>query len=139
VSRERIDPSCPNRLNLPSGRKIKPIFCDGLISRAVAFEDLLANGEGFAKRLIAGFAEELRPWPELVHIATGWRDLRSSPIRRNCTCLLNYIESNPLAQLTNYAEYLEWHPPIHRVEIFENSSWSCTHGIERWRGNGGCN
>ena len=87
MSREGIDPCCPNRLNLPSGRKIKPMFCDGLISRAVAFEDLLANGEGFAKRLIAGFAEELRPWPELVHIATGWRDLWSSPIRRNCTCL----------------------------------------------------
>ena len=49
------------------------------------------------------------------------------------------MEADDLAKITNYAEYLERHPPIHRVEIFENTSWSCVHGIERWRGNCGCN
>jgi alpha-amylase/alpha-mannosidase (GH57 family) len=141
VSGDRIDPSMPYRLNLPSGRNISLFFYDGPISRAVAFEDLLANGEGFAKRLMAGFAEDLRPWPELVHIATDGETYGHHHRfgEMALASALNYIESNQLAQLTNYGEYLERHPPIHRVEILENSSWSCIHGIERWRSNCGCN
>jgi alpha-amylase/alpha-mannosidase (GH57 family) len=141
VSGERIDPSMPYRLDLPSGRKISLFFYDGPISRAVAFEDLLVNGEGFAQRLMAGFAEDLRPWPELVHIATDGETYGHHHRfgEMALASAVDYIESNQLAQLTNYGEYLERHPPIHRVEIFENSSWSCIHGIERWRSNCGCN
>jgi hypothetical protein len=34
---------------------------------------------------------------------------------------------------------LELHSPTHDVQVFENTSWSCVHGIERWRSNCGCN
>jgi alpha-amylase/alpha-mannosidase (GH57 family) len=141
VSGERIDPSMPYVLTLPSGRKINLFFYDGPISRAVAFEDLLGNGEAFAKRIMAGFAEDVRPWPELVHIATDGETYGHHHRfgEMALASALDCIESNEFAQLTNYAEYLEQHPPIHRVEIFESSSWSCVHGIERWRSDCGCN
>jgi hypothetical protein len=52
---------------------------------------------------------------------------------------LHHIESNDLAKITNYGEYLENHPPLFEVQIFENTSWSCAHGIERWKADCGCN
>jgi alpha-amylase/alpha-mannosidase (GH57 family) len=140
VSEERIDPTMVYLLRLPSRRSISLFFYDGPISRGVAFERLLDNGEGFAKRLLGAFSEE-RAWPELVHIATDGETYGHHHRygEMALTYALEFIRSNHAADITNYGEYLERHPPSHEVEIFENSSWSCVHGIERWRSNCGCN
>jgi alpha-amylase/alpha-mannosidase (GH57 family) len=140
VNDERIDPTMVYRLRLPSRRFINLFFYDGPISRGVAFERLLDNGERFAQRLLGAFNEE-RTWPELVHIATDGETYGHHHHHGEMalTYALEYIRSNNLAEFTNYGEYLERHPPTHEVEIFENSSWSCVHGIERWRSDCGCN
>jgi hypothetical protein len=52
---------------------------------------------------------------------------------------LSYIEDRNIARLTNYGEYLKKHPAQHEVQIIENSAWSCSHGVGRWRENCGCN
>ncbi|MDY7033537.1 MAG: DUF3536 domain-containing protein [Thermodesulfobacteriota bacterium] len=139
VSGGRIDPTMPYLCNLPSGRTINLFFYDGPISQDIAFGGLLESGEAFSKRLIAAFSEE-RNWPQLVHIATdgetyGHHHRFGDMALAYCLYL---IESKNLAVITNYGEYLEKHPPVYGVEIFENSSWSCVHGIERWRDNCGC-
>jgi alpha-amylase/alpha-mannosidase (GH57 family) len=141
VSNSRIDPTMPYLIRLPSGRTLSAFFYDGPISRAIAFEGLLDNGEHFAQRLLGAFSEETRPWPELVHIASDGETYGHHHRfgEMALTYALNYIESNKLAEITNYGQYLERHPPIQVVEIFENSSWSCVHGVERWRSNCGCN
>jgi alpha-amylase/alpha-mannosidase (GH57 family) len=140
VSGGRIDPTQAYEQRLPSGRRIALFFYDGPISRAVAFEGLLSRGEDFANRLLGAFTDD-RDWPQLVHIATDGESYghhhRFGDM--GLAYALNYIESNQLARLTNYGEYLERHPPTHQVEIIEKSSWSCFHGIDRWWSNCGCN
>jgi alpha-amylase/alpha-mannosidase (GH57 family) len=140
VAGEQIDPTMVYRLRLPSRRSINLFFYDGPISRGVAFERLLDNGERFAQRLLGAFIED-RTWPELVHIATDGETYGHHHRHGEMalTYALEYIRANQLGELTNYGEYLERHPPTHEVEIFENSSWSCIHGIERWRAACGCN
>jgi alpha-amylase/alpha-mannosidase (GH57 family) len=140
VSGERIDPTRPYVDLLPSGRKIVIFFYDGPVSRAVAFEGLLNRGEAFAERLLGAFSEE-RAWPQIVHIATDGESYGHHHRHGDMALAfaLHTIESQQLARLTNYGEYLEKHPATHEVEIFENSSWSCIHGIERWRSDCGCN
>jgi alpha-amylase/alpha-mannosidase (GH57 family) len=140
VRGSKIDPTRAYICKLPSGRTIDLFFYDGPISQAVAFERLLKSGEDFAARLLCGFSET-REWPEILHIATDGETYGHHQKfgEMALAFALNYIESRGLARITNYAEYLSIHPPTHEVKIFENSSWSCIHGIERWRDNCGCN
>jgi len=139
VSGERIDPTMAYKINLPSGRHMNLFFFDGPISRAVAFEGLLVNGEAFAQRLLTGFSDQRRR-PQLVHVATDGESYGHHHRLGDMALAyaLHYIESKQLAALTNYGEFLEKHPPNWEVEIFEPSSWSCAHGVERWRSDCGC-
>jgi len=140
ISGGRIDPTRGYEQRLRSGRKIALFFYDGPISRGVAFEGLLSRGEHLANRLVGAFSQD-RDWPQLVHIATDGESYGHHHRFGDMALAyaLNYIETNRLARLTNYGEYLEKHPPTHQVEIIEKSSWSCFHGIERWWSNCGCN
>ena len=136
----RIDPGMAYRVALPSGRTMSLFFYDGPISQALAFEGLLDNGEAFVDRLLSAFPDD-QSSPRLVHVATDGESYGHHHRGGDMALAhaLHHIESNELAELTNYGQYLENHPPTHEVEIFENSSWSCVHGIERWRSNCGCN
>lgn len=139
VGNSTIDPKLTYRSQLPSGKSINLFFYDGPISQEIAFGDLLSSGERFAERLVSAFRDDASP--QLVHIATdgetyGHHHDFADMALAYC---LHHIEEVGLARITNYGEYLEQHPPEYEVEIVENSSWSCVHGIERWRSNCGCN
>ena len=135
----KIDPKMPYVCRLPSGKRIALFFYDGPISRAVAFEKLLSSGENFANRLIGGFSN--REHPQLMHIATDGETYGHHHPHGDMALAyaLEYVEKSDLAKITNYGEYLAKHPPTHEVEIIDNTSWSCAHGIERWRSDCGCN
>lgn len=136
----RIDPTMPYHCPLPSGRSITIFFYDGPISRAVAFEQLLARGENLAHRLTGAFSDHRRH-PQLVNIATDGETYGHH--HRYGEMALAYalqlIEEQKLAVLTNYGEYLAGNPPTHEVQIVERTAWSCSHGVERWRSDCGCN
>ena len=140
VSGDRIDPTRAYQIRLSGRRKMALFFYDGPISRAVAFEGLLNDGGTFANRLMSGVSGE-RDWPQLMNIATDGESYGHHHHRGEMALsyALHHIESNQLARVTNYAEFLATNLPTHEVEIFENSSWSCVHGVERWKSNCGCN
>src|SRR5437868_5930763 len=127
------------RVQLPSGRSINIFFYDGPISRAVAFEKLLARGENFANRLISAFNDE-RKHPQIVNIATDGETYGHHHKYGDMALAyaLHYIEENDLARIVNYSAFLAEHPPQRTVEIIERTAWSCAHGVERWRSDCGC-
>ena len=139
VNGEGIDSGMPYLCRLPSGRTINLFFYDGQIAQDVAFRGLLNSGKNFADRLMDAFSDHEEP--QLVHIATDGESYGHH--HRYGDMALAYaqhhIESGKRADLTNYAEYMEKYPPTHEVAIIENSSWSCAHGVERWRCDCGCN
>jgi alpha-amylase/alpha-mannosidase (GH57 family) len=140
VTGDRIDPSRAYMVNLPSKKTISVFFYDGPISQGVAFEGLLDDGQRFADRLMSGFSDS-RDWPQLSHIATDGESYGHHHRfgEMALTYALQHIEKNKLAELTNYGQFLKRYPADHFVEIVDNSSWSCVHGVERWRANCGCN
>ncbi len=139
TKQEGIDPTRGYVANLPSGRSINLFFYDGPISRAIAFENLLERGEYLASRLEQAFRPE-RDWPQIVHIATDGETYGHHHRYGDMALAfaLETIDRDDDVELTIYGEYLEKHPPEWEVEIAEDTSWSCAHGVERWRSNCGC-
>jgi alpha-amylase/alpha-mannosidase (GH57 family) len=128
------------RIQLPGGRSIAAFFYDGARSRAIAFEGLLNSGEAFYNRLVSGFSADSRD-PQLVHVATDGESYGHHHRYGDMALawMLQEVEQAEGIQLTNYGEFLEKFPPQWDAEIEDNTSWSCAHGIERWRSNCGCN
>ena len=139
VSGDRIETKMPYACNLPSGRSITIFFYDGAIARDVAFGNLLSDGRCFFERLTGAFSPGRRR-PELVHIATDGETYghhREFGEMALAYCL-RAIEVSRDIRLTVYGEYLAAHPPTHEVAVREMTSWSCSHGVGRWRDECGC-
>ena len=134
-----VDTRRPYQCRLPSGRTIVLFFYHGGIAQGVAFEGLLNNGSYFASRFTKAF--DANEEPQLVHIATDGESYGHHHRHGEmalASCLKN-IEDSGQVSITNYGQYLEKFPPEYEAQIHENSSWSCVHGVERWRSNCGCN
>jgi alpha-amylase/alpha-mannosidase (GH57 family) len=140
VGGARIDPSRAYLCRPGGDATIAVFFYDGPTSQALAFENLLANGQTLADRLIAALSDA-RDWPQLEHIATDGESYGHH--FHNGDMALAYaleaIAAGESASLLTYSSFLAANPPTHEVEIVENTSWSCPHGVERWRSDCGCN
>ncbi len=140
VNTESVDTKRPYVCNLPSGKSITLYFYDGSIAQGVAFDGLLNDGRKFADHLLDKF-DKRSDETQLVHIATdgetyGHHHKHGEMALAYC---LDYIERHKHSNLTNYAEFTAKFPAKYEAQIHESSSWSCVHGIERWRSNCGCN
>lgn len=135
-----VDPSQAYQVNLPSGRKIAVFFYDGPVSQAVAFEKLLESGEKFRGRLMSGFNDS-RQHQQLMHIAVDGETFGHHH-KHGEMCMawvFDQLKKEQDIQVTSYGHYLALNPPTMEAEVWDNSSWSCSHGVERWQSNCGCN
>lgn len=141
VSWGNVDPGQAYRYYLKdgSGKHLDLFFYDGSISKSVAFENLLQNGDKFINRLKDGISST-RNYPQIVNIATDGESYGHHT--KFGDMALAYALKKRAGEvgfeLTNYAEYLEKYPPQWQVELKEVSSWSCFHGVGRWMEDCGC-
>ncbi|MCL5734620.1 MAG: DUF3536 domain-containing protein [Actinobacteria bacterium] len=140
VSGARVDTRRAYLCRLSGGVAMNVFFYDGAISQGIAFENLLASGADFASRLLGVFSEA-GDEAQIAHVATDGETYGHHFPHGDMALAfaLEAIGHGGDARLTNYPAFLEAHPAGHEVEIFENTSWSCVHGIERWRKDCGCN
>jgi alpha-amylase/alpha-mannosidase (GH57 family) len=134
-----VDTTRPYRVRFDSGVSIAVFFYNGPVSLAIAFEGLLNSGENLAARLKAGFNNGSQP--QLVHVATDGESYGHHHKHGEMALAyaLRLLEADKTVKLVNYGSFLEQFPPEYEAEIADNTSWSCVHGVERWRSNCGCN
>jgi alpha-amylase/alpha-mannosidase (GH57 family) len=140
-----VDTRRAYRVRLNEGRFIDVFFYNGPNSRAIAFEGLLNSGVDFGRRLLTGLGDETLVRPDeaalLSHVATdgesyGHHHKHGEMALSYAIHWLNDEEHTPLI---NYAAYLARYAPRWEAEVVDDTSWSCAHGVERWRSNCGCN
>ena len=135
VSNGNFDVTRPYKAILASGASIAVFFYHGPLSQAVAFERLLENGENFWNR-VNGVASG-----GLLTLATDGETYgHHFPFGEMALAYLlaQGREGRDGLGLTNPGAYLSVNPPVWRVELHEPSSWSCAHGVERWKSDCGC-
>ncbi|HJQ78248.1 MAG TPA: DUF3536 domain-containing protein [Acidimicrobiia bacterium] len=134
-----IDTRVPYTVHLFGGRRISVFFYNGPLSQEIAFNGILEDGSILARRLVEGLGEP-NGEPLLSHVATDG-ETYGHHHRHGEMALARAISdlaANPEVELTTYGAFLAKHPPTRVVRIIEGTSWSCAHGVERWRGDCGC-
>jgi alpha-amylase/alpha-mannosidase (GH57 family) len=138
VSGGHIDTRRAYYCALPSGRTISIFFFDRGLSTGIAFGDMLEDGASFSRALMRSFSQA--GGPQLVNVATdgetyGHHRREGHIALTKCVSL---IDGSGSASTANYGFFLSVAPPDTEVRIAEGTSWSCSHGVERWRRNCGC-
>jgi len=146
ISNGSIDPKMPYRCfsQVNPGKYIDIFFYDGPISRSVAFDDVLESSANLLERIIHAVPPGSEENP-IISVATDGETFGHHKIFADRTLaffLTKLVPENNL-KIVNYGEYLEQHPPTHEVKIKvgkngEGTSWSCPHGVDRWKDDCGC-
>jgi alpha-amylase/alpha-mannosidase (GH57 family) len=151
VSQGRIDSTQPYRCFIQdaSGKKLLDQFIDvffynGIISKEIAFGDLLKDGNAFSNRFTQ-FYQESKERPQLIHIATDGETYGHHKKFGDMALAYALDKGFPTRgfELINYGAFLKRFPPVYEAEIDEGpkgegTSWSCAHGVGRWKEDCGC-
>jgi alpha-amylase/alpha-mannosidase (GH57 family) len=135
-----VDVRLPHLYRHPDGseRSITVFFYDAEIARAIAFERGTSSAEQFAGM----FADKMPSNGTLIHAATDGETYGHHHKFGELGLAYGLHVEAPGRGLepTNYAAYLARNPARREVRISEGegTSWSCVHGVARWKRNCGC-
>lgn len=137
VSGERIDPRRPYVVRLPGGGRMDVVFGHGPLSRGVSFDGLLYDGGALASAVEAAYAPTAGD--RLVAVVTDGETFgHHHPFGEMALAwALQTLEGGD-TEVTTIGAWLRHHPPTWEVELVTPSSWSCAHGVDRWRADCGC-
>ncbi|MGE0554414.1 MAG: DUF3536 domain-containing protein [Gemmatimonadales bacterium] len=128
----------PGLVRTPTGRTIVVFIYDGPLSHDVAFGPLVADSAAWVARILE--PPSPRAMPVLRSMATDGETYghhhRFGEMALAAT--LDTLRQREDVRIESFGAFLARHPARHEIELVAPTSWSCPHGVERWRSDCGC-
>jgi len=132
-----IDVTRPYRINLSNEDHIIVFFYNAFLSSEISFNPSASeNADTFVQNWLIPQAELQKQERAQLFLAASDGELygHHQPFRDQfLSYLLNGAVEDAHIEHTFPALWLKNHPDMTSTSIMENTSWSCHHGIERWR------
>ena len=141
----RINPKIPYRyFSKKQFGYIDLFFYDGPLSKGLAFDDVVFDSKRLMDRIdetkLINYNDE-----QLISMAVDGETFGHHKhfTERTIAFLMSEYADIRGYKIVNYGEYLAMHEPEYEVMINEGNrgegtSWSCIHGVGRWKKNCGC-
>lgn len=140
----------PLRYRAGGGRELAVCIYDAVLSGEIAFGRLLTDGALLANRLAPAVApvnlaagrgvSTLARAVELSAAATDGETFGHHHKFGEMALARAFriLDERDDVRIENFASFLAKNPPRDDAVLVAPTSWSCTHGVERWRSNCGC-
>lgn len=127
----------PGRIALGGGREIAVFVYDGELAHGVAFGELLADADHWIARIRARLAAGAT---RLVSLATDGETFghHHAGSEETLAAVLDTLRRDPELRVRSFPDVLAASGAGAALELVEPTSWSCAHGVERWRAECGC-
>ncbi len=141
-----INPKRPYRCfsALRQDKYLDIFFYDGPVSKSVAFDDVLVSSENLLNKIFNAEDKDIKE-DQLISVATDGETFghHKKHAERTLAFFMRSLAPGNALKIVNYGEFLEANPPQYEVKIKpgdngEGTSWSCVHGVKRWKEDCGC-
>lgn len=146
VSNNTVNPKEPYRCfsKKDKDKYIDVFFYDGPVSKSVAFDDVLASSKNILLKIFQAADKDIDT-EQLISIATDGETFGHHKrfAERTLAYFMKALVPENNLKIVNFGGYLALNPPTREVILNtgsndEGTSWSCPHGVKRWKANCGC-